>query len=943
VFSFQQAIFITGLMTDAILIRGARTHNLKDVSCTVPRGKLTVISGVSGSGKSSLAFDTLYAEGQRRYVETLSTYARQFLQQMRRPPVGEVRNLPPSLALRQGNHVTNARSTVGTVTELNDHLQLLYRGAGTVSCKQCGVPVHPHTAGSVVRWLGEHAGSERILVIGTAVPSADESTAVLLRALASEGHRRLYKDGKTIDIDSEDVSALTQDSRIRVVMDRLKVGADESRLREAVEAALAFGEGTVEVVLVDRAGEDGEPRRQVFYTTWRCSACHTSHHPPVPALFNPQSSVGGCAVCAGFGRTVGVDPARVIPDPRLSLKGGAIAPFETRTQAGTRVELLRAAAAHGIDLDVPWRELPASQRDYVMKGGRGWMGVTGFFAELEKERRIPWIRILVAQYRGFTDCIVCDGSGLSADARAVRVQNLHLGELQSMSVQDLYAFICSLSLPPEVEVALSTLLAEIRVRLGFLVEAGIGYLTLSRQARTLSGGEMHRILLATSVGRLLTDTCYVLDEPTAGLHPADTERLFGVIERLRDVGNTVVVVEHDPDVIARADWLIEMGPGAGEQGGALMYEGDLAGLVARLDTATGQSLALRGKPELSSRAQWAAWLEVRSACLHNLQNLNVRFPLGGLSVVTGVSGSGKSTLVHDVLYARLLEARGTASSIPLGPATVVGDVFTEVVLVDQESVTASIRSCPITYSNAYNTVRDLFAATDGAKAEKLAAGAFSFNTPGGRCEKCEGTGVQVVEMHFMADVELECEECAGQRFRDRVLAIRYKGRSISDVLQMTVDEALRFFSGTTAIVRRMEPLSRVGLGYLRLGQSTSKLSGGELQRLKLSSYLGRVEQDAQGHRLFLFDEPTVGLHMRDVDVLLTAIRDLTLRGDTVIIVEHNLDLLARADWVVDLGPGAGPAGGNLVYQGPVDGLLQQKDSVTGRYLSRSFGDASAGG
>jgi excinuclease ABC subunit A len=922
----------------AIEVRGASTHNLKDVNCRIPHGKLTVVTGVSGSGKSSLAFDTVYAEGQRRYVETLSTYARQFLQQMRKPPVKDIAGLPPALALKQGNHVSNARSTVGTVTEFNDHLHLLFKGAGEVHCKCCGSIVRPYTVRGIVDWLLAHASGERVVILGAIQPAEEESVEVLLRSLAAEGHRRLYHEGKVVEIDSAEAIELLDGHRIEVVVDRMAVRDEQlSRLTEAVEAALAFGDGTCMVVLHDRQSDDGSEVRRPFYTTWRCSECHTQHHPVIPALFNPQSSIGGCASCGGFGRMVGLDMARVIPDPRLTVEDGVIAPFQTRSNLPWQGQLVRACMKQGVPLDVPWRKLPKAQQQFVVSGGDGWGGVTGFFELLNEDRRKAHVRIFIAQYRGYTSCTACDGSGLSEDARAVQVGGSTMADVLAMRVDEAVDWSKNLQLSDVLGRALTDLRHEIEERLRFLQDAGVGYLTLNRQARTLSGGEMHRILLATNVGRLLTDTCYVLDEPTAGLHPADTERLFAVIRRLRDAGNTVVVVEHDPDVIQQADWVIEMGPDAGEGGGHVVFEGTVAELRKRKDTQTGRSLSTRLSPELVAERSTGAYFSVSGACLHNLDGVEAKFPKGLFSVVTGPSGSGKSTLVNDVIFGLLKEARGTASSTPLAPARLDSDDFTEVVMVDQGSISTSSRSCSLTYCGAYNAVRDLFADTEAAKALKLTAGTFSFNTPGGRCDTCEGTGVQIIEMHFMADIELECEVCRGRRFKDKIVGVRWNERSISDVLAMTVSEALVFFESRATIIRRLEPLQRVGLGYLRLGQATSRLSGGELQRLKLSSYLAMTGADVSDeNRLFLFDEPTVGLHMRDVDVLVRALRDLTEQGNTVIVVEHNLDLIAASDWVVDLGPGGGPAGGTVVYEGPAAGLVEAADSLTCRYLNESF-------
>ena len=924
-------------LLQAITVTGASTHNLRAVNCRIPRHALTVVTGVSGSGKSSLAFDTVYAEGQRRYVETLSTYARQFLQQMRKPPVDDISGLPPALALRQGNHVSNARSTVGTVTELNDHLQLLFKGAGTVLCKNCGVVVKPHSPRSVVDWLHHNASGERVMILGGIQPSPEESVEVLLRGLAADGHRRLWFGGRVVDIDSTEALEVLGSARIDVVIDRMVVREDQaSRMAEACENAFGFGDGSCVVALVDRTGDDG-PVMRPFYTGWRCSECHTAHHPLIPALFNTQSSIGACQACGGFGRMVGLDMARVVPDPRLTIEQGAIAPFQTRSNLPWQALLMKACMKLGVAVDVPWRRLPDEARHLVVHGGGGWVGVNGFFEGLNEERRHAHVRIFIAQYRGYTECVTCAGSGLSADARAVHVGGINMARIMGMRVDQALTWIRELQLEPSLQTALHDLIREVQDRLQFLHDAGVGYLGISRQARTLSGGEMHRILLATSVGRLLTDTCYVLDEPTAGLHPADTERLFAVVRRLRDAGNTVLVVEHDPDVIRQADWVIEMGPDAGEGGGHVVFEGTVAELTRRVDTTTGRSLSERGRPTLVSGVSATRWLELNDACLNNLDGVSIRIPKGYITVVTGPSGSGKSTLIDDVLHGLLKEARGVASSIPLAPAALVGDDFPEVVMVDQGSIATSSRSCALTFSGAYNLVRDLFADTELAGQLKLGAGAFSFNTPGGRCETCEGTGVQTIEMHFMADIELQCEVCHGRRFKDEVQSVKWNHASISDVLEMTVTEGLRFFGARPAVVRRLEPLQRVGLGYLRLGQPTSRLSGGELQRLKLSSYLAASDSgQATENRLFLFDEPTVGLHMRDVAVLMRALRDLALQGNTVVVVEHNLDLIAGADWIIDLGPGGGPDGGTVMYEGPAAGLVQCSESLTAQHLTSTF-------
>jgi excinuclease ABC subunit A len=923
----------TAEAADAIEVDGARTHNLRDVSCRFPHRCLTVVTGVSGSGKSSLAFDTVYAEGQRRYVETLSTYARQFLQQMRKPPVDAIRHLPPSLALRQGNSVNNARSTVGTVTEVVDHLQLLFSAVGVQHCVACDAVVRPNSPRGVAEALVAAHDGARVVIGAVARPAPDETMGTLLRQLAAEGHRRLLVDGELVEIDAPEAAALLDAPSVTVVIDRLQVRAGESRIVEAVETAFQLGDQLAVVVLWDRRTD--ADATLTFHAGYRCDACGTSHLRPVPALFHTQSKVGACPTCEGYGRTVGIDEARVVPDPRRTIADGALACFAVPSAERARGRLFRACMDRGVSIDTPWMRLPEEDRDWILHGGKGWDGVDGFFESLESDRYKPHVRIFMARFRGYTRCASCGGSGLSAQARAVRIGGRSLPQVLALRLEQVADWLAALDLGAETTRALDALLRELRDRVGFLVGAGVGYLTLARPARTLSGGEMHRVLLATSVGRLLTDTCYVLDEPTAGLHPRDTGRLLGVLEQLRDAGNTVVVVEHDPDVIERADWLVEVGPEAGARGGNVVYEGTLDGLRARGDTATGAMLSRRTDVAWQRLPRAEAWLELSGACLNNLRDVSVAFPKRRFTVVTGVSGSGKSSLVTDVLCGRLLEARGTRPEIDLGPADVRGDDFREVIVVDQGSVARSSRSCALTFCGAYSAIRDVFAATDAALDARLTAGAFSFNTPGGRCERCEGTGVLTVEMHFLADVDLTCDVCDGRRFGPDVLRVTVEGQSIADVFEMTVDDAIDFFAGRAAVTRRLEPLARVGLGYLRLGQPTTQLSGGELQRLKLSSFL--AESDTAGGRLFVFDEPTVGLHMRDVARLVDVIHALRDAGNTIIVVEHNLDLVAAADWIVDLGPDAGPDGGAVVYEGPVRGIVDWPTSLTGRHLAESLG------
>jgi excinuclease ABC subunit A len=916
-----------------IELRGVETHNLKRIDVAVPRGRLTVVSGVSGSGKSSLAFDTLYAEGQRRYVETLSTYARQFLDQMRRPPVQVVRNIPPAIALRQGTSLSNPRSSVATLTELLDHLQLLFARGGVVHCRNCDARVLPYTVQRVIDWLAEHAAGQRIVVIATARPSAD-GMGDLMRQLVADGYRRAWLDGALVEIDSEDAVKLVRREQVDVVIDRLSVDPGEVRLREALEAAQSMGEGNISVVLWDQAVEGVRPVR-TFHRRWVCGECGTPHTEPIPALFHPFHAMGACPRCEGFGRSVGLDPARAVPDPSLTIEGGALAIFDHAGARTARRWLHTWCVKEGVPLDLPWRLLPEATRESVLFGARGWTGASGWLEETLADRTAGNVRFHAMRFRSFTTCAACRGTGLNPDARATRVGGLDLGAVLRLRIDEARGWADSIRLPGELALALDRLLKEIRDRLGYLADAGLGYLTLQRPARTLSGGEMHRVILATSLGRMLTDTLYVLDEPTAGLHAHDTERLMRVVTRLRDIGNTVVVVEHDPDVIRMAEHIIELGPAGGSRGGRLLYAGDLPGLASS-DSPTGELLRARALAFSGRRVFDGPFLEVRDAWLNNLSGVSARFPHGALSVVVGVSGSGKSSLVTDVLHVHLQRRRGAVSGDALPPAVVLNDPFSEVVLVDQGAINRSSRSCALTFSAAYTPLRDLFAATEKASDLRLSASDFSFNVAGGRCERCEGAGVLQVEMVFFADVDIPCDVCEGRRFGPEVLSVQHRGRTIADVLEMSVREALEVFADVPAIVRRLEPLDRVGLGYLRLGQPTTQMSGGELQRLKLASYVGQSRADGASGVLFIFDEPTVGLHMRDVELLVAAIRELTDAGHTAIVVEHNLDLVAASDWVVELGPGAGPEGGTLVYEGPVAGLIDEPRSPTGAYLRETF-------
>ncbi len=928
---------------EAIEVRGARVHNLKNLSVSLPHNKLTVVTGVSGSGKSSLAFDTIYAEGQRRYVESLSAYARQFLERMDKPDVDEINGLAPAIAIRQKNSTKNPRSTVATQTELYDYLRLLYARAGQTFCHVCGREVRkdsPESAADEV--LAELSEGTRFYVLfpvqeqtgakparskkkpAAKDPSQHLSTEAFLMLLLQQGFSRLYRNGETIELARPEDYNFDDFDNTFVLIDRLSASADgRQRLVDSLE--VCFREAHSAVV------ETTDGRQFKFSDSYICKYDGTRYDEPEPQLFSFNSPYGACPTCQGFGNTIGVDYGLVIPDPLKSLKQGAIEPFTRQQHDWAQKELLKYAAHARIDVNAPFADLPDFQQNNIITGDDGWRGIQGFFKWLETKKYKLHVRVFLAKYRGYTTCPDCHGGRLRQAARDVKIGGRSLPEIVAMSIADAHEFFLELELSEERKQIAEKVLIEIERRLKFLVDVGLEYLTLDRMASTLSGGEAQRIQLATNLGSLLVGTLYVLDEPSIGLHPRDNARLISILENLRDIGNTLVVVEHDEDTMRAADHMIDIGPFAGELGGELIYQGSYSGLLNDPTSLTAKYL--RGDAEIKKpqkRKPVRDKIEIVGAREHNLRNISVEIPLEMLVCITGVSGSGKSTLVHDVLYAGMKKKRGEwQASVGLFQDIKGAERIDDIVLVDQSPIGRTPRSNPVTYIKSYDAIRDLFASTNGAKTKGFNSSHFSFNVPGGRCETCQGSGTVTVEMQFLADVELTCDDCRGTRFRDEILNVKYKGKNIHDVLELTVREAILFFRDTKKLVTRLKTLDDVGLGYLRLGQSATTLSGGEAQRVKLAAHLS---QKTQTKTLFIFDEPTTGLHFEDVNKLLASFRALIDSGASLVVIEHNLDVIKTADYVIDLGPEGGVGGGELVAAGTPEEVARSKRSHTGRYL-----------
>jgi len=956
-----------------IHVQGARTHNLKGISAAVPHRTLTVVTGVSGSGKSSLAFDTLYAEGQMRYVESLSAYSRQFLEQMERPPVDSITGLPPAIALEQKNTVKNARSTVGTATEVADYLRLLFASVGETTCPACGVRVEKHTVEGAVEAVLALPPRSRLVVLAP-VPREGRPWDSLRRELQRQGFRRLWLAGRLVDVAEAEEGDLGE--TLEVVIDRLVLASDpaedRSRAAEALEAAFKAGHGRAQVVVVERFEPSAEPARDegatgglpasasadaradkqpvapggspmaegrclAFDIRFNCPRCGREFPEPDPQLFSFNSAVGACPECEGFGRISGLDPQKIVPDPRKSIDHGAITCWRTPAYKHLHRACRRACHARGIRTDVPYMDLSDAARQYIWEGDEydeeGWPGIRGFFEWLETKRYKVHVRVMIARYRGYYPCPACGGKRLRPEALNVRVGGATIAELCFLAVADLRAWFEALALPPEQEEKVAVVLREIRARLAYLDDVGLEYLTLDRQTRTLSAGEAQRINLASALGSSLTNTLYVLDEPTVGLHARDTHRLIRILRSLIAKGNTVVVVEHDPEVIAAADHVIDLGPGAGEAGGKVIYQGPADGLADCEASLTARWMATHADRAVSPYGRSPRdWILLKGAREHNLKSLAVRIPLGVLCCVTGVSGSGKTTLVHDCLFGNYRREAGEAVD-EVGECDAIEgfDAVDDIVLVDSSPIGRSTRSNPVTYVKAYGPIRTLLADAPRARVAGITPADFSFNVSGGRCEECKGVGTVTYDMYFMADVTVVCQACGGKRFKKKVLDVRWNGKNIDDILEMTVDEAMTHFADHEAVTRRLQPLVDTGLGYIRLGQNTASLSGGEAQRLKLASYLAAPKQGRQ--YLFIFDEPTTGLHMADVQMLLKTFHRLVHAGHSVLVVEHNLDFISQADWIIDLGPEGGEAGGHIVAEGPVEDVAACEASYTGRFLA----------
>ena len=916
----------------AIKIAGARTHNLKGIDCQFPARKISVVTGVSGSGKSSLVFDTLYAEGQRRYVQSLSTYARLFLEQMQRPDVDSISDIPPALALEQKNAIKNARSTVGTVTEVHDYLRLLMTHAGVVRCSECSGEVRSDSVSSAAdEIIRTHAG--RRIAITASVDFHGMEAAEARETLQRQGYGRIMAGKDTVALDEAD-PALFAAGHVEVVVDRFAAAPDRvTRAAEGFARAFQLGAGNARVVALDEAGG-----QTAFTTRLACRSCGRDHTAPSPHLFSFNNPLGACPRCEGFGRIVDIDRDKVVPNKRLSLSDGAIAPWSTPAYVDFQQKFLQAAERRGISTQVSFSQLADEDKAWIFEGDKRSPGVQGFFKWLEERRYKTHVRILLARYRSYRTCTDCGGARLKREALSVRVSGKNIAELSAMAITKLARFITRLELDEGAASRTESVLRELRARLGYLEEVGLGYLTLDRQARTLSGGEAQRIHLASALGSALTDTLYALDEPTVGLHPRDGRRLLKVLRHLTKMGNTVVLVEHDPTIIEGADHVIDLGPGGGAGGGNVLYEGKALGLPGR-ETATGRLLLIRTVHRQEKRAAKGldrGCLVIRGAKENNLSIDRVEIPLGRFVCVTGVSGSGKSTLVEQVLHENWLLQRGLGGHDAGRCAGIDGfEKLDDMMMMSQASIGRSARSNPATYLKAYDDIRKLFAATPQARRAKITPGAFSFNTPGGRCEHCQGTGITTLEMHFMADIEVPCDECGGRRFKHGVLEVRYRDRNINDVLAMTVDQAAEFFSDRASIAAKLNCLKSVGLGYLTLGQSTSTLSGGEAQRLKLAGFL--VEEKRGRGALFIFDEPTTGLHLQDIHTLIGVLDGLVARGHSVLVVEHHTDFIAHADHVIDLGPEGGDKGGKIVATGTPLDIANCAASHTGAELKGLLG------
>ena len=961
------------MSTESIVVRGARVHNLKNIDFEIAHNALTVVTGVSGSGKSSLAFDTIYAEGQRRYVESLSAYARQFLERIEKPDADLIDGIAPAVAIKQKNSTRNPRSTVATATEIYDYLRLLFARVGRTYCLVCGQEIKKDTVDEVAERLlalGEGTrlnvlfpvqldltadtspkkthGKKKAAEAASKLPS--DAVKTRLFDLRKRGFNRLFQNGQIFEFSTpESLLEINFSQPVFALVDRISVSPDSrSRIVDAVE--IGYRESG-EVIFETASRDEEPPQRYRFSQRFECKNDGSRYEEPEPRLFSFNNPYGACPRCQGFGNTIDFDLDLVIPDKSKTLNEGAIEPWTKPKYKPLFTELKRFARQADIPMDVAWYGLDPEQQRQIVDGEGKFPGVRGFFQHLERKKYKLHVRVFLSRYRGYSTCSTCSGSRLRLEARQVKIEGKNICQVCSMTVEEAARFFDQLQLSPQQTAIAEKILTEIRERLLFLNDVGLEYLTLDRLASTLSGGEAQRIQLATSLGSRLVGTLYVLDEPSIGLHSRDTHRLIKILHDLRDLGNTILVVEHDPDIMVASDRILDLGPGAGENGGKVVGEGTYEEIKKLPHSLTGRYLAgdLHIQSPPSRRKPDSRKLRIMGARAHNLKRIDLEIPLGMLVAITGVSGSGKSTLLHDVLYQALSLAKkqsnGNQPSSILWDAIEGDQYLDEVVLVDQSPIGRTPRSNPVTYIKAFDVIRDLFASLPEAQKRGYPAGYFSFNVPGGRCENCQGDGTVTVEMQFLADVELICDECKGTRYKPQVLEVRYKGKNIHEVLNLTVREALKFFADVPRLTDKLRVLDEVGLGYLRLGQSATTLSGGEAQRMKLAAHLQPAGREAQrlseggvarrGRRtLYIFDEPTTGLHFDDVSKLLSAFRRLLEAGGSIVVIEHNLEVIKTADWVIDLGPEGGDRGGNIVGTGPPEAIAQLKNSYTGQYLAR---------